>query len=92
MSSRPTPVPLFKPLDLVPESGVYRVHHLKHRASHEAILLRGGLFPECNKCGSAVHFESVAALPREEPRQSLAVLPAPMEHPAPVPKDKDEAA
>jgi hypothetical protein len=47
----------FKPGDHVSESGIYRVYHDTHRLMHEATLLRGGRFPLCRECRSAVYFE-----------------------------------
>ena len=31
---------------VVPESGVYRVHHAEHRLSHEVTLIRENRFPK----------------------------------------------
>jgi CheY-like chemotaxis protein len=49
----------YKPGDAVPESGVYRVLHTRHRAPHESTLREGETFPACKKCGSDVRFEPV---------------------------------
>jgi len=43
-------------------AGVYRVTHLGHRPTHEAILQRGDVFPACRKCEMAVSFEFVQPL------------------------------
>jgi hypothetical protein len=53
----------FRPLELVPESGVYRVYHGDHRVAHEVTLLRGEQFPECKRCRDIVHFELVYPAP-----------------------------
>jgi len=55
--------PFFRPLEVIPESGVYCVFHRGHRTSHEVTLLKGELFPECRHCGRAVHFELMRAAP-----------------------------
>ena len=57
------PQPVFRPSQVIPQSGLYCVHHVRHRASHEVTLLRDEKFPECNKCGSEVTFELVRAIP-----------------------------
>jgi hypothetical protein len=46
-----------RPGELVPESGVYRVTHEKHRLMHEATLLAGDRFPICRQCKRQVRFE-----------------------------------
>ena len=48
---------------VVPESGVYRVHHAEHRLSHEVTLIRENRFPICSKCANEVHFELLRAAP-----------------------------
>jgi len=47
----------YRPGDLVPESGVYRVTHDSHRLMHEATLLVGDRFPLCRQCKVSVRFE-----------------------------------
>jgi hypothetical protein len=47
--------------ETVPQSGIYRVRHSKHRLPHEVTLLRDERFPRCAKCDSAVVFELVKA-------------------------------
>ena len=47
----------YRPGDLVPESGVYRVTHDSHRLMHEATLLVGDRFPFCRQCKLGVRFE-----------------------------------
>ena len=66
MSSLPRPmnepqVPFFRAGEAIPKSGIYRVFHLDHRMSHEVTLLRGEVFPRCEQCGDATHFELVRA-------------------------------
>lgn len=45
-------------------SGIYRVHHLRHRPSHEVTLLRDEVFPPCARCSNSVSFELVKSVPR----------------------------
>jgi hypothetical protein len=47
----------YRPGELVPENGVYRVTHESHRLMHEASLLKGERFPICKQCKSSVRFE-----------------------------------
>jgi hypothetical protein len=52
----------FKPGQIVPRSGVYRVYHDSHRLMHEAALLVNELFPCCRQCGDQVKFELLRSL------------------------------
>jgi hypothetical protein len=47
----------YRPGELVPEHGVYRVTHESHRLMHEASLLKGDRFPVCKRCKNSVRFE-----------------------------------
>lgn len=47
---------VYRPLQAVPISGVYRVEHNGHRQAHEATLLQGETFPACGVCGDQVRF------------------------------------
>lgn len=47
----------YRPGEIVPESGVYRVTHDSHRLMHEATLLEGEKFPICRKCKLDVRFD-----------------------------------
>jgi CheY-like chemotaxis protein len=49
----------YKPGDLVPESGVYRIIHGHHRAPHENTLSEGETFPACRTCKDNVRYELV---------------------------------
>jgi hypothetical protein len=46
----------FKPGDAVPESGVYRAEHKRHRLMHTATLLAASRFPRCKQCGDRVDY------------------------------------
>ena len=52
--------------EIVPQSGIYRVRHRKHRLPHEVTLLRDQKFPRCAKCQQAVVFELVQAAGLQE--------------------------
>ena len=47
----------YRPGQMVPDSGVYRVTHASHRLMHEATLLKGDRFPVCRQCKDGVRFE-----------------------------------
>ena len=53
---------VYKPGDLVPGAGVYRIEHHRHRLMHEATLDKDMLFPQCRTCGNAVRFTLVHAV------------------------------
>jgi hypothetical protein len=72
--------PKFHTEEVVPQSGIYRVRHRKHRLPHEVTLLRDQRFPRCAKCQQAVVFELVQAAGLQEdvttqPRILLYELP-----------------
>lgn len=46
----------FKPGDLVPEHGIYRVEHDSHRLLHQVTLAKDARFPRCRTCSSEVRF------------------------------------
>jgi len=47
----------YRPGEIVPENGVYRVIHESHRLMHEASLAKGERFPICKQCKESVRFE-----------------------------------
>lgn len=53
---------VYKPGDLVPNAGVYRIEHHRHRLMHEATLDKDTLFPQCRTCGNSVRFTLVHAI------------------------------
>jgi hypothetical protein len=57
--------PIFCTDEMVPQSGIYRVRHKKHRLPHEVGLFRNQQFPRCAKCQNAVTFELVRAAKTE---------------------------
>ena len=71
----------FKTGAVIPASGIYQVTHSAHRLPHEVTLLRGEIFPKCQKCADAVTFKlarelSYQAVIRELPwRVTLYELP-----------------
>jgi hypothetical protein len=46
----------YRPGEIVPSSGVYRIEHNQHRLMHEATLQEGMKFPLCRECGDQVRF------------------------------------
>jgi hypothetical protein len=53
--------PIFRTDEMVPQTGIYRVRHRKHRLPHEVTLFRDQQFPRCAKCQNAVTFELIRA-------------------------------
>jgi len=54
--------PRFYTDEVVPQSGIYKVRHHRHRLPHEVTLLRDQYFPRCAQCDTAVMFELVRAV------------------------------
>ena len=53
----------FRTGEAVPETGIYRVNHSRHRLHHEAILCKDERFPRCAKCSDHVLFELAYSAP-----------------------------
>jgi hypothetical protein len=53
----------YRPGQMVPISGIYTVIHLDHRAPHEAVAVRGDLFPACRICKGQVRFHIAQIVP-----------------------------
>jgi len=51
----------FVPGATAPRSGVYRVHHYAHRMPHLVTVVKGMIFPKCQRCGDKVHFVPMIA-------------------------------
>ncbi len=49
----------YKPGEMVPFSGIYRIEHAPHRMMHHATLTEGMLFPLCKRCRDEVRFTPV---------------------------------
>jgi hypothetical protein len=61
---RNTSLPLFRPGDAVPESGIYEVlHDADHREAHDAVMILGNQFPTCETCNERVRFRIVRTAP-----------------------------
>lgn len=58
-------LPSFRTDEIIPQSGVYKVRHRKHRLPHEVSLLRDQQFPRCAQCQNAVMFELLRAVTDE---------------------------
>ena len=52
---------LYKPGQVVPAAGIYKVMHAEHRLPHKASFKARDKFPACSKCTSQVRFELLMA-------------------------------
>ncbi len=50
------PATVFRPGDLAPHTGIYRVIHHRHRPEHDVIVICGEELPACRTCKGAVRF------------------------------------
>jgi len=48
---------VYKPGQVVPQAGIYKVSHAEHRLPHKATFKTGDHFPTCSKCADGVRFE-----------------------------------
>jgi hypothetical protein len=48
---------VYKPGQVVPKAGIYKVSHAEHRLPHKATFKVGDKFPPCSKCAADVRFE-----------------------------------
>ena len=58
----------YKPGEIVPIDGIYKVSHAQHRLPHKATFKARERFPACHKCDKMVRFELL--VPAEHERQS----------------------
>ena len=61
---------IYKPGQVVPKAGIYKVSHAQHRLPHKASFKAHEKFPACNKCNTQVRFELLVAVEEEPERQS----------------------
>jgi len=52
---------LYKPGQVVPKAGIYKVMHAEHRLPHKASFKARYKFPACGKCAAMVRFELLMA-------------------------------
>jgi len=53
---------IFKPGEHIPNPGIYRVTHYRHRLPHEVTITDSGTFPACKKCGDECGFVLLQAV------------------------------
>jgi hypothetical protein len=68
MDSDSTTKTIYKPGELVPKAGIYKVSHAQHRLPHKATFKARERFPACNKCDKLVRFELL--VPAEKEKES----------------------
>jgi hypothetical protein len=61
---------IYKPGEVVPRAGIYKVSHAQHRLPHKATFKARERFPVCHKCNKLVRFELLAAAEDESDRKS----------------------
>lgn len=60
----------YKPGQVVPKAGIYKVSHAQHRLPHKATFKANEKFPTCHKCDTAVRFELLVPVEEETERRS----------------------
>jgi len=55
-------LPTFRTDEVIPQSGIYKVIHQRHRLPHEVTLLRDERFPKCARCQDEVTFMLLRAV------------------------------
>jgi hypothetical protein len=54
----------YRPGDTIRQSGIYEVmHDRQHRETHEAVMIGGEHFPDCETCKDKVRFRLVRTAP-----------------------------
>jgi len=54
----------YRPGDTIRQSGIYEViHDREHRETHEAVMIGGQHFPDCETCKDKVRFRLVRTAP-----------------------------
>ncbi len=53
---------VYRPGDIVPTSGIYRIEHYRHRLMHEATLKQDTRFPLCRTCKKQVRFSLIGTV------------------------------
>jgi CheY-like chemotaxis protein len=66
----------FRPEEIAPESGIFKVVHRKHREPHNVLAVAGMRFHKCRECGAAVRFQMVHAARSLDGARTPAVLVA----------------
>jgi len=84
------PSPYFRPGEAIPVTGIYRVFHARHRASHEVTLLAGEVFPRCSKCKGDVHFELIIQAQRPKADTDFRIRLFEVPHPAEEESEEQE--
>jgi hypothetical protein len=54
----------YRPGDTIRQSGIYEViHDREHRGAHEAVMIGGERFPDCETCKDKVRFRLIRTAP-----------------------------
>ncbi len=54
----------YRPGDTIRQSGIYEVlHDREHREVHEAVMISGEKFPDCETCKEKVRFRLIRTAP-----------------------------
>ncbi|HZD96307.1 MAG TPA: hypothetical protein VE133_18740 [Candidatus Sulfotelmatobacter sp.] len=62
----------FKPGEVVPTAGIYKVLHAQHRLPHKASFKAQEKFPLCHKCEAQVRFELLVPVEEENGKRQSA--------------------
>ncbi len=71
-------------------TGIYRVLHRGHRATHKVVLLSGQNFPRCARCGQNVQFQLFQATPHIRNDRDFRVALYEIPHPPPAAEEEED--
>lgn len=59
----------YRPGQVVPKTGIYKVLHRNHRDPHEGSLKAHETFPSCRQCGDQVRFQLIVPVEKKDQKE-----------------------